>query len=256
MSLNLPITPSLRLDGKRALVTGASKGLGFAAAAALCAAGAHVVMIARTAADLEAAADAIRGSGGSAETVALDVTDTGAISTAVDQQEVFDILVNNAGLARIGPLTDLTEADYDAVMTINVRATYFLTQAVVRKMLAAKRRGSIINMSSQSGHVGIPQRSLYCTSKFALEGMTKALALELAPQGIRVNTICPTIIETDLTRKAMKNPANLEWALSRIRLGRLGQVEDVMGPLLLLASDASSLMTGSAVMVDAGWTAG
>lgn len=255
MIITLPATPSMRLDGRRALVTGASRGLGFAASAALAAAGAHVVMAARTASELQMATRAIVDAGGSAEAVVLDVTNTAAVTAAVERQDAFDILVNNAGLARIGPFTDLTEEDFDAVMTINVRATYFITQAVVRRMHGSKKSGSIINMSSQSGHIGIPQRSLYCTSKFALEGMTKALAVELAPHGIRVNTICPTIIETDLTRAAMQDPVKLQWALSKIKLGRLGQVEDIMGPLLLLASDASSLMTGSAVMVDGGWTA-
>lgn len=255
MKMTLPATPSMRLDRRRALVTGASRGLGLAASAALAAAGAHVVMAARTASELQTATCAIVDAGGSAEALVLDVTDVAAVTAAIERQDTFDILVNNAGLARIGPFADLTEDDFDAVITINVRATYFLTQAVVRGMLASNKTGSIINMSSQSGHIGIAQRSLYCTSKFALEGMTKALAVELAPHGIRVNTICPTIIETDLTRAAMQDPVKLQWALSKIKLGRLGQVEDVMGPLLLLASDASSLMTGSAVMVDGGWTA-
>ena len=254
-AVELPRTPSFRLDGKRALVTGAGRGLGLAFAAALAQAGAHVTLTARTAEEIEAAAEAIRERGGSADPLRLDVTDIEAAGRALDGPVAWDVLVNNAGTNRPKPFVEVSAEDYDAVMGLNVRAAFFTAQAVARRMIAAGRGGSIINVSSQMGHVGAPNRTIYCTSKHALEGLTKAMAVELAPHGIRVNSLGPTFIETPMTRPFFQNQAFRESVLAKIKLGRLGRLEDIMGAIVFLASDASALMTGSALVVDGGWTA-
>ena len=254
-SVALPTTPSFRLAGKRALVTGAGRGLGLAAAAALADAGAHVTLAARTAEEIEAAAEAIRDGGGSAGALRLDVTDIEGTARALGTAEAFDIFVNNAGTNRPKPFVDVTADDYDTVMELNLRAAFFAAQAVARRMIASGRGGSIINISSQMGHVGAANRTIYCASKHALEGLTKAMAVELAPHGIRVNTLGPTFIETPMTRPFFANQAFRESVLAKIKLGRLGRLEDVMGAVVFLASDASALMTGSSLVVDGGWTA-
>ena len=251
----LPVCPSFGLAGRRALVTGAGRGIGLAAAAALAAAGAAVTLVARSAAEVEAVAAALRARGDLAEALPLDVTDQAATSAAFAGLPPFDILVNNAGTNRPKPFTDVSEDDYDTVMGLNVRAAFFVAQAVARGLMAAGQPGSIINMSSQMGHVGGAGRSIYCASKFAIEGLSKAMALDLAPHGIRVNTICPTFIETPMTRPFLTDPTFRASVLAKIKLGRLGQCEDLMGAVVFLASDASALMTGSAMMIDGGWTA-
>ncbi len=251
----VPRTPSFRLDGRRALVTGASSGIGFAAAAALAQAGAHVAMVARRAAELEAAVAAVVAEDCSAAGRTLDITDVDATAEFVAQSGPFDILVNSAGMARHGPSLDTTPADYDAAMNLNLRAAYFLTRAVARGLIAANRPGSLINVSSQMGHVGGPDRAVYCANKHALEGMTKAMALEWGRYGIRVNTLCPTFIRTPLAERTLADPERKAWILSKIKLGRIGEVEDVMGPVVFLASDASALVTGTHLLVDGGWTA-
>ena len=253
--MELPRTPSFRLDGRRALVSGAGRGIGLAAAAALADAGAHVTLLARSAGEIEAATDAIHARGGAADALALDVLDVAATARAIAAAEPFDILVNNAGTNRPKPLVEVTEDDYDAVLDLNLRAAFFLAQAVARRLMAAQRPGSIINVSSQMGHVGAANRSIYCASKWALEGLTKAMAVELAPHGIRVNTLGPTFIETPLTRPFFEDAAFKASVLTKIKLGRIGQVEDLMGAILFLAGDASALMTGAALVVDGGWTA-
>jgi NAD(P)-dependent dehydrogenase (short-subunit alcohol dehydrogenase family) len=253
--MTIPTTPSFRLDGRRAIVTGAGRGLGLACAAALAQAGAHVVLCARSQGEIEDAAATLRAEGGSAEALTLDVTDAAAVQAAFAALAPFDILVNNAGTNRPKPFVEVSEADYDAVMGLNVRAAFFVAQAAAARMIAGGRGGSIIHMSSQMGHVGGPRRTLYCASKWAIEGLNKAMALDLAAHGVRSNTICPTFIETPLTRPFFEDKAFLDSVLTKIKLGRLGQVEDVMGAVVFLASDASALMTGTSMVIDGGWTA-
>ena len=251
----LPQTPSFRLDGRRALVTGAGRGIGMACAAALAEAGAHVVCAARTETEITDLAKTIRSRGGSAEPLVMDVTDLATSEALIASSGPYDILVNNAGTNRPRPMLDIEAADFDAVMDLNVRAAYFTARNVARGMVKAGKKGSIITISSQMGHVGGPNRSVYCASKHAMEGMTKALAIELGPQGIRANTLCPTFILTELTKPYFENPEFKQWVLSKIKLGRIGALEDLMGPVLFLASDASALITGTALIVDGGWTA-
>lgn len=255
----LPRMPPMRLDGRRALVTGAGRGLGVACAAVLAQAGAHVTLMARTASETEAVAAAIVAEGGAAATMTGDVCDvaaaTAAIAAAIGEAGPFDILVNNAGTNRPGPFLDVTPDAYDTVMDLNLRAAFFVAQAVARGLVAAGRPGSIIHMSSQMGHVGGPRRTIYCASKHGLEGLSKAMAVELGPLGIRVNTVCPTFVETPMTRPYFEDPAFRGDVLARIKLGRLGQPEDLMGAVLFLASDASAMVTGTALVVDGGWTA-
>lgn len=253
--MSLPRMPSMRLDGRRALVSGAGRGIGLAAAAALAQAGAHVVVAARTAAEIAAAAAAIRDEGGSAEPLVLDVTDLPAVRAAIAARPPFDVLVNNAGTNRPAPFLEVTEQDYDAIATLNLKAAFFVAQAVARRMADGGVAGSIVHISSQMGHVGGARRSVYCMSKHGIEGLTKAMAIDLAPHGIRVNTIGPTFIDTPLTRPFWNDAAFHSDVLRRIKLGRLGTVEDLMGAVVYLASDAAALVTGTALVVDGGWTA-
>ena len=253
--MTLPRLPSLRLDGRRALVTGAGRGIGVACAAALAQAGAHVVLAARTSGEIGAAAEEIRADGGSAEPLVLDVTDTGAVRAAMAREAPFDVLVNNAGTNRPRPFLDVTEDDYDVIATLNQRAAFFVAQAVAQRMVAGGVRGSIIHVSSQMGHVGGARRSVYCMTKHGIEGLTKAMAIDLAPHGIRVNSIGPTFIDTPLTRPFFEDTAFRDDTLRRIKLGRLGTVEDLMGAVVFLAADAAALITGTALVVDGGWTA-
>ena len=255
MRMTLPQTPSFRLEGRRALITGASSGIGLGAAVALAEAGAAVTLVARHWATLETVRDAIRAQGGQAEALALDITDLAATAAAVAAAGPFDVMVNSAGMARHAPALDTTPEDYDTAMALNLRAAYFLTREVARGLIAAKRPGSLIHVSSQMGHVGGPDRAVYCANKHALEGMTKAMALEWAPHGIRVNTLCPTFIRTPLGEQTLKTPERRAWILSKIKLGRVGEIEDLMGPVVFLASDAAAMVTGTHLIVDGGWTA-
>jgi len=253
--MTLPHTPSFRLDGKRALVTGASSGIGLACAAALAEAGADLVMAARRLDLLEAARDEMRAAGLSASAHALDVTDLDATAAFVAEHGPFDVLVNSAGLARHGPALDAKPGDFDAVIDVNFRAAYFLSREVAKGLIAAGKPGSLINISSQMGHVGGIDRTVYAASKHAVEGMTKAMAIEWGRKGIRINTICPTFIRTPLTESTFAIPERRAWIEEKIKLGRVGRVEDIMGPVVFLASDASALITGTAILVDGGWTA-
>jgi len=258
----LPRTPSFRLDGRCALVTGGSKGIGLAAAAALVQAGAHVTIAARSGDELAHAGSALLAEreqpGQRVQARQIDVTDSAAVRALVAEQaavQPFDILVNNAGMNRPSLITDQSDADIDSVLALNVKAALHVAREVVRALLAAGKPGSIIHMSSQMGHVGGPRRTLYCASKHALEGLTKALAWEVGRQGIRVNSLCPTFIETEFTARMFQDPAFRDFAEQGTALGRIGQLKEIMGAVVFLASDASSLVTGSALMVDGGWTA-
>jgi len=251
----LPRTPSLRLDGRRAVVTGAGRGIGLALAAALAEAGAAVTLAARTALEIDAAAAAIADAGGQAEAARLDVADLAAVAAFFERRPAFDIVVNNAGTNRPKSMTAVDEADYDAVLDLNVKSAFFVAQAAVKAMLRDGMTGSLIHIGSQMGHVGGPNRSLYCASKWALEGMSKAFALDLAAAGIRSNTIAPTFIETPMTAPFFEDAAFKTAVLAKIKLGRLGRVEDLMGACVFLASDAAALITGTSLVVDGGWTA-
>lgn len=253
--MDLPWTPSFRLDGRRALVTGASSGIGLASAAALAEQGAHVVLVARSADRLAEVVEAIGARGQRAEALPLDVTDVAAVAQALAALGPFDVLVNSAGVARHGPAAATTPRDFDDVAALNLRGAYFITQAVAKGLIAAGKPGSLINVSSQMGHVGGIDRAVYCATKHGVEGFTKAMAVEWGPHGIRVNTLCPTFIRTPLTEGTFADPERVAWLEGKIKLGRTGRVEDVMGAVVFLASDAAALVTGSALMVDGGWTA-
>lgn len=253
--MTLPRTPSFRLDGRRALVAGASSGIGAACAMALGEAGAEVTLAARRADKLEELADRMRAEGMSIKTLTLDVSDVPATEAAISQSGPFGILVNSAGLARHGPATDTTEADFDAVSDLNIKGAYFLTRAVARGLITAGKQGSLINISSQMAHVGGIDRAVYSSTKHAVEGFTKSMAIEWGVYGIRVNTICPTFIRTAMTASTFANPERRKWILDKIKLGRVGEVEDIMGGVLYLACDASALVTGTALLIDGGWTA-
>lgn len=213
-------------------------------------------MAARREAELEEAVAAVVAQGGRAEPLVLDVADVDATSREVAARGPFDVLVNSAGTARHSSLLETTTADYDAVMGVNLRGAYFLAQGVARGLVEAGRPGSIITISSQMGVTGGRERAVYCASKHGVEGFTKAMAIELGPHGIRVNTVCPTFIRTPLAERTLERPEMAEWVRSKIKLPRLGEVPDVMGAVLWLASDAGGLVTGTSVLVDGGWTAG
>ena len=236
-------------------MTGAGRGIGLGLAAALAQAGAAVTLAARSADEIDRAAAAIRAEGCDATPLQLDVLNLDQVSNVIAGAGPFDILVNNAGCNRPKSILDVTLQDYDTVLNLNLRSAFFVAQAVARGMVAAGRGGALIHISSQMGHVGGPRRSLYCASKWGLEGMSKALALDLAPHGIRSNTIAPTFIETPMTRPFLEEPEFRSDVLAKIKIGRIGTVEDVMGAVVFLASPASALMTGTSVLVDGGWTA-
>ena len=253
--MKLPATPSFSLEGRRALVTGGSSGIGLGCAVALAEAGAHVIIMARRQAQLDEAAAAMAEAGHSVEARVGDVGDIEAMAAAVESLRPLDIFVNSAGLARHAPATDTDPADFDAVMNVNLRGAYFASQAVAKSMMADGRKGSIINISSQMAVVGGIDRAVYCASKHAVEGFTKSMAIEMGPHGIRVNTVCPTFIRTALTEQTFSQPARVKWIEEKIKLGRVGEVEDIMGAVQFLASDASALVTGTALLIDGGWTA-
>ncbi len=253
--MNLPRTPSFRLDGRRALVAGASSGIGLGCAVALAEAGAHVTLAARRTQKLEETAAAFASQGWTADILTLDIADTGATRDALAARDPYDILVNSAGLAIHSPATETDRADYDRVTDINTRGAYFLLREVAKRLIETGRPGSLMTISSQMAHVGGIERAVYCASKHAVEGMTKAMAIEWGPHKIRVNTLCPTFIRTPLTEPTFDNPERVAWIEEKIKLGRTGEVEDIMGGVVFLASDASALVTGTALLIDGGWTA-
>jgi NAD(P)-dependent dehydrogenase (short-subunit alcohol dehydrogenase family) len=246
---------SFRLDGKTALVTGAGRGIGRATALALAAAGAELILVSRTRSQLDEVAREIEKGGGGAHVLPFDVTDTPAMRAALARIPQLDILVNNAGLNRPQPFLDVDEPTLDLLLGLNVRAAFLVAQAAARLMVA-QGGGVIVNMSSQMGHVGSElNRTVYVMTKHAVEGLTKAMAVELAPKGVRVVSIAPTFVQTPLTKPFFDNPETRKWILDRIPLGRPGTVEDVAQAVVFLASPAASLVTGSSLLVDGGWTA-
>jgi NAD(P)-dependent dehydrogenase (short-subunit alcohol dehydrogenase family) len=255
MTEPLPHPPHFSLKGRRALVTGASRGIGLGTAAMLAGAGAQVHMVARGAETVNAAVALLCDRGDDARAAVLDVTDASSMAAYVAENGPFDILVNNAGTNRPMPMTSVGESDFDAVLNLNLRAAFFVAQAVVSDLKRRGLPGSIVNISSQMAHVGAPDRVLYCASKAALEGMTRAMAVEFGGDGIRVNTVCPTFIETEMTRGFLAKPGFRDEVMSKIKLGRLARIDDVAAAVLYLASDLAAMITGTALMVDGGWTA-
>ena len=244
-----------RLDGKTALVSGAGRGIGRAAALALAAAGAELVLVSRTRSELRSGGEEIARRGGRARALPFDVTDSAAARDAIAGLGRLDILVNNAGLNRPQPFLEVDEETLDRLLTLNVRAAFIVAQAAARLMVAQKG-GVIVNVSSQMGHVGSERdRTVYVMTKHALEGLTKAMAVELAPKGVRVVSIAPTFIATPLAQPFLDDPATRKWITDRIPLGRVGTVEEVAHAILFLSSPAASLVTGSSLLADGGWTA-
>lgn len=247
------------LEGRAAIVTGAGRGIGRACAVALAQAGAEVWLLARTREEIEQLAAEINESGGRARAIRCDVTDSQAVKGVFAGLGALDVLVNNAGGNIPEPFVDVSEEHLDRLLALNVRSAFLVAQAAARKILECpdrkNRGGAIIHMSSQMGHVGAVNRSVYCLTKHALEGLTKAMALELAPHGIRVVSIAPTFVETPMTGPMLANPEFGQWVRSRIPAGRVGQPEEVAAAVVFAASPAASLMTGTSLVVDGGWTA-
>ncbi len=253
------VSHKFRLDGRAALVTGAGRGIGRSAAIALAHAGAEVWLAARTQSDLDSAVTEIKAGGGRAHALVCDVTDAAAVNRAVASLPALDVLVNNAGMNIPEPFVNVSEDHLDRVLDLNIRALFITAQAAVKKMLESPERkargGVVINITSQMGHVGAPTRTVYCLTKHAIEGFTKALAVELAPNNIRVNSIAPTFLETPMTAPMFARPEFAKWVMERIPLGRLGQLDEVAAAVVFVASDAASLMTGTSLVIDGGWTA-
>lgn len=248
-----------RLDGRTALVTGAGRGIGRSVAIAFAQAGAEVWLTARTQRELDEIAAEINAADGRAHAVACDVTDAPAVRRMVAALPSLDILVNNAGMNLPEPFIDVSEERLDRVLNLNVRSMFMVAQAATRKMLEAPDRktrgGAIVNITSQMGHVGAANRTVYCMTKHAIEGLTKALGVELAPHNIRVNSVAPTFVDTPMTKPMFERAEFSKWVHDRIPLGRLGRLDEVVSAVLFAASPAASLMTGTSLIIDGGWTA-
>ncbi len=255
----MDIASRFRLDGRTALVTGAGRGIGRACAIALAQAGAEVWLAARTKEEIEKAADEVRAAGGRAHAAVCDVTKVSELKSLFSRIQVLDVLVNNAGGNIPEPFLEVTEEHLDRLLDLNVRSAFLAAQAAAKKMLEhpgrKARGGAIVNMSSQMGHVGAVNRSVYCMTKHGLEGLTKAMALELVAHNIRVVSIAPTFVETPMVKEFLQRPGFREWVEARIPAGKVGQVEDVASAVLFAASPAASLVTGTSLLVDGGWTA-
>ena len=254
--MQLPTMPSFSLKGRSALVVGASSGIGTACAVALAEHGAKVTVAARRKEKLQILVNQMKKRNYEVQILVMDINNVEQTKEIISSHSSYDILVNSAGIAKHSAAKDTVLDDYDIVMNTNLRGAYFLTQSVSKKLISSKKPGSLINISSQMGLVGGQERAVYCASKHAVEGFTKSMAIELGVHNIRVNTICPTFILTEMTQKTFEVPEKRNWIENKIKIGRIGKVEDIMGAVVYLASDASSLVTGSSLLVDGGWTAG
>jgi NAD(P)-dependent dehydrogenase (short-subunit alcohol dehydrogenase family) len=248
------VHPLFRLDGLTAIVTGASRGIGEGCARLLASSGAHVVLIARKKTDLQRVADEIREGGHSAEHWAMDLRSHEDFKRRLQMLATLDILVNNVGMNKPQHFLQVDEETFDEVFEVNVRLSFFCAQAAASRMVETGRRGSIVMISSQSGHVALPERTVYCSTKFAMEGMTKSMALDLAKFGIRVNSVAPTFVATPLTTPFLANPQFREYVEGSIPLGRMATVEEVAAAVVYLSSPASQIVTGTSIVVDGGWT--
>ncbi len=245
---------SFDLSDRRALITGAGRGIGAGCALGLARAGADVVLVSRTPGELEQVAERVEAIGRRAVVAPCDVTSSDDVHALAEGMRGVDILVNSAGANVPEPFLDLSERTFDAMIAVNLKGTFLVSQAIARSM-AAKGEGSIVNVSSQMGHVGGPNRAAYCAGKHGVEGLTKAIAIELAPRGVRVNSVAPTYIETPLTEPFFADPEFRADTVRRIPLGRIGEIDDVVGAVVYLASPAASLVTGTSLLVDGGYTA-
>ena len=247
------------LKNKYALVTGAGKGLGKACAIALAEAGANLIVISRTEQDLVSVSKIIKRFRVKCKSYVCDVTDYEEVKEMVNKVNKIDILVNNAGTNIPEHFLKVKTENMERLVNINTVAAFNVAQLVALKMVKLKKRkkvgGSIINMSSQMGHVSGPKRSVYSMNKFGLEGLTKGMALELAENNIRVNTVCPTFVVTPMTKKFLKDKKFKREVLKNIPLGRFAELPEIASTVVFLASDAASMITGTSLLVDGGWTA-
>lgn len=253
------LTPSksssaISVDGMRVLITGASRGIGRALAQGFAKEGAEVLCLARSFADLSALESELRNEGKKVQIQAINLAED-SLSQTLEKLGPIDALIHSAGMARHRPIQDVTLEDFNEVMGLNVRVPLLVSKEVIQSWRALNKGGSIIFISSQLAHVGMASRSVYSASKAALEGLSRSLAVEVAKEGIRVNTVCPTFTYTEMTAKALEDPIFRESVTAKIPLGRLGLPSDYLGICLLLASEAGSLITGSSFRVDGGWTA-
>jgi NAD(P)-dependent dehydrogenase (short-subunit alcohol dehydrogenase family) len=249
----------INLKNKTALVTGAGKGIGRACAIALAEAGADLIIISRTKKDLDKVSRIIKKFKSKCSSFVCDVTNYNQVKQIINKQKKIDILVNNAGTNIPEHFTKVQKKNMEYIVKLNTIATFHLAQLCTLKMLKTKNRkkigGSIINMSSQLGHVGGSIRSVYSMTKFGLEGLTKGMAIDLAKNNIRVNTVCPTFVETPMIKRFFKNKKFKKEMIKNIPLGRVADVSDVATAVAFLASDSASMITGSSIMIDGGWTA-
>jgi NAD(P)-dependent dehydrogenase (short-subunit alcohol dehydrogenase family) len=236
------------------VVTGASRGLGRGCALAFAARGAEVLLLARDAAQLDRVVEEVRAQGGRARALSCDVTHPEEVHEVFARLRDCEVLVNNAGTNHPQPFLEVDLATLDELLALNVRSMFITAQAAARVM-ARKRSGVIINMSSQMGHVGAVNRTVYCMTKHAIEGLTKAMAVELGPLGIRVNAVAPTYIETPMTQPFFANEDFRQSVVQKIPLGRIGTIDEVVAAVTFLASPAASLITGASLLADGGYTA-
>lgn len=251
--------PSFRLDDRVAMVTGSGTGIGAGIASGFAEAGADLVLVGRTPSALETTARRVERFGRNATIIVCDLTDRTELRRQIASLSRLDILVNNAGTSIPEPILEVADASLDNMVNLNVTALFVASQAATRKMLETpdrrQRGGAIVNISSQMGHVGATNRTVYCMTKHAVEGLTKAMAIELAPHRIRVNSVGPTLVDTPLARRVVDTSEKRTYFESRIPLGALASVEDIVGAAVYLASPAAAMVTGAHLLVDGGWTA-